>query len=91
MFRDFKAHVSNWRKNPHRVQPKFILARLWRYFLVELRPVLRFIGYPKPIHRPLNPPIPTKQVEILHDPAFLSSMAQVNEYSYLDEARLANV
>ena len=87
MFRDFKAHVSNWKKNPHRVQPKFILSRLRRYVLVELRPVLRFFGYP----RPLNPPIDTGRVEILHNPTFLSSVAQVKPYSCLDEARLANV
>ena len=87
MFRDFKAHVSNWRKNPHRVQPKFILSRLRRYVLVELRPVLRFFGYP----RPLNPPIDTGRVAILHDPAFLSSVTQVKAHSCLDEARLANV
>lgn len=87
MFRDFKAHVSNWRKNPRRVQPKSILSRLRRYFLVELRPVLRFLGYP----RRLNPHIDTGRVEMLHDPTFLSSVAQVKPYTCLDEARLANI
>jgi len=87
MFRDFKAHVSNWRKNPRRAQPRFILSRLRRYFVKELRPVLRFFGYP----RPLNPPINTRTVDILHNPTFLRSVTQVKEYSCLDEARLANM
>ncbi len=84
MFRDFKAHVSNWRKNPRRAQPKFLLSRLGRYFLVE---ILRLFGYP----RPLSPPIETGRVEMLYNPTFLSSVAQVSEYTYLDEARLANL
>jgi len=87
MFKHFKAHVSNWRKNPRRVNPKFILSRLWRYFIVELRPLLHHFGY----RRPLCPPIDTRQVEILRNSPFLSSVAQAEGYTCLDEARLANV
>lgn len=87
MFKDFKAHLSNWRSNPRRAKPGFIFSRLWRYFLVELRPITRIFKRP----RPLNPPIETGSVEILLNPAFRSSVAEVKRYTCLDEARLANV
>jgi hypothetical protein len=87
MFKDFKAHLSNWRSNPRRANPGFIFSRLWRYFLVELRPIIRIFRR----HRPLHPPVGTSYVEILFNPAFRNSVAEVKDYTCLDEVRLANV
>jgi O-methyltransferase len=88
MFNDFKAHLSNWKRNPRRAQTAFIFSRLKPYLLKELFPILRFIRY---YPRPLNPPIQTHQMAILQDQTFLGSVAQVKKYSCLDQARLANV
>ena len=87
MLKDFKAHLSNWRSNPRRAKPGFIFSRLWRYFYLEIWPITRFLKRP----RPLNPPIATGSAEILLNPAFRSSVAQVKNYTCLDEARLANL
>jgi O-methyltransferase len=87
MFKDFKAHLSNWHSNPRRAKPGFIFSRLWKYFLKELRPIIRIFRRP----RPLEPPIQTGSIEILLSPAFRSSVAQVKRHTCLDEARLANV
>ncbi len=81
---DFKAHLSNWRANPRRMQPRFILARLRRYTTRQLRRLFNR-------HRPLNPPINTSWVALLRDPAFRSSVGQVEGLTLLDEARLAHV
>ena len=87
MFEAVKAHWSNWRSNPRRAHADYIVSRLWWYLNVKVQ-ALVWTARP---HRRLRPRIETKYVNLLHEPAFESSVAQVKKLTCLDEARLANV
>jgi O-methyltransferase len=82
-----REHSGNWKASPRKWQITYILSRLRgiagasfrRHRLAKNREKL------------LSPTIEAEYVEILSDPEFRSSVAQVKDYTCLDIARLANL
>ncbi|MDR3763972.1 MAG: TylF/MycF/NovP-related O-methyltransferase [Acidobacteriota bacterium] len=81
MIREMRQHLANWKANPRRAELPYIFSRL-RELARNRRPELE---------PPLDPPVETSSVALLHDPAFLRSVAQVKDRTCLDAPRLANL
>lgn len=76
------SHGKNWWNNPRRFQPRYIVERL--------RERLRYRP-PEMHHAPLDPPVETGYVSLLHDAVFRRSVVQVKDRTCQDAARLANL
>jgi O-methyltransferase len=82
-----KGHLANWKANPRRWEIPYIWARLKGYSLFALSAY----RLAKNREKLMIPVIEAESVEILFDPEFQSSVAQVKDLCCLDIARLANV
>ena len=85
-----RVHFANWKANPRRWQIAYILSRLKGFSLAA--------AHSRDPHRVkqnreklMTPAIEAEDVNILFDPEFQDSVAQVKDFSCLDIARLANL
>jgi hypothetical protein len=87
MMAALRKHLANWKANPRRWEINYILSRLKGHSWVAFREY-RLEKYRKKL---MIPVIEAESVEMLFDPEFQSSVAQVKDICCLDVARLANV
>jgi len=80
-------HLANWKANPRRWDINYVLSRLKGHSLVAIDAY----RLAKNREKLMVPVIEAESVEILFDPEFQSSVAQVKDICCLDVARLANV
>jgi O-methyltransferase len=87
MMAELRKHLANWKANPRRWGIKYILSRLKGHLLSAIRAY----RLSKVRRKLLIPEIDAESLDILFDPEFKKSVAQVKDICCLDIARLANV
>jgi predicted O-methyltransferase YrrM len=85
-----RKHFANWKANPRRWEITYILSRLKGFSLVAFHSLdsYRLKKYREKL---MIPVVEAEYVNILFDPEFQNSVAQVKDISCLDVARLANM
>lgn len=83
----FKMHLQNWQSSRRKGDLRYALSRLPRL----IRDSLRAKRELETDFEPLEPPVETEYVNLLSDPNFCTSVANVKAYTCLDAVRLANL
>jgi O-methyltransferase len=77
---------ADWKADPRRWRVPYMLSRIPAILRAWVS-----TQHADKAFEPLDPPVETGDMNILLEPAFRHSVAQVKEYTCLDEARLANL
>lgn len=86
MIAALNTHYANWEAHPRRWQLRYVFSRIPAVIRHSLAR-----EHSSALSTPLDPPVEVEYVNLLSDPDFSRSVAEVKEFSCMDVVRLANL